>query len=973
MRKIEDLTTYRLIKKENIPDLNSMGYLLEHVKTGAKVMLLENDDKNKVFTIGFRTPPFDSTGTPHILEHSVLCGSKKFPVKDPFLELAKGSLNTFLNAMTYPDKTVYPIASVNDKDFQNLMDVYLDAVFHPNIYSREEIFRQEGWHYEMENADSPLTINGVVYNEMKGAFSSPDDVLSRFILNSLYPDTQYAVESGGDPDVIPELSYEKFLSMHSKYYHPSNSYIYLYGNCDMVEKLEWIDKEYLSEYDKIEIDSSIKVQAPFDSMKTVEKDYSIAADESTEHNTFLSWNVSIGNNLDKINYLAFQILEYALLDVPGAPLMQALLDEGIGSDIDGSYDNGIYQPYFSVIARKADYEQKDKFLQTIRKVLEEQVKNGIDKKALRAGINSFEFRYREADFGHYPKGLMYGLQSFDSWLYDSNEPFIHIAENDTFAELKKRVDSGWFEELIQKYLLDNNFTSMVILKPVKGLTEKHDAEVAAKLADYKNSLSADEINKIVEETAALKAYQDEPSSQEELESIPMLTIDDIEKSAEKFDNSPMTEDGTLFLHHDIFTNGIAYLGLMFKTDGIPSELTPYLGIFKNLLCQIDTENYSYSDLNNEINLESGGVNFSISTYSDIKNDGKFISTFEARGKFLEDKLGFAFEIIPEILFKSKFDDKKRIKESLLMLKSRMASSMISAGHSTAVARADSYFSATSKYIDEVNGITFYDCVSDYADNFDDKYEELVEKINRVKEILFHKDNLMVDFTGSKDGFKFISEKAAEFKNNLSSEKGERDNWVFKPENKNEGFKTASQVQYVAKAANFKKYGLPYNGALKVLQVMMGYDYLWMNIRVKGGAYGCMSGFTRSGDSYMVSYRDPHLTETIDIYNGAADYLKEYDASERDMTKYVIGAISNMDTPLNPKARGLRSLSAYLGNYTFEDVQKERDEVLSCNVETIRSLAPYAAAIRDSEVVVAVGSEEKIRNNEDIFKSTRTLA
>ena len=968
MGKVEELKTYRLIKKEDIPDLNSVGYLLEHVKTGAKVMLLENDDKNKVFTIGFRTPPFDSTGTPHILEHSVLCGSKKFPVKDPFLELAKGSLNTFLNAMTYPDKTVYPVASVNDKDFQNLMDVYMDAVLHPNIYSREQIFRQEGWHYEMENAESPLTINGVVYNEMKGAFSSPDDVLSRYILNSLYPDTQYAVESGGDPDVIPSLTYEKFLSMHSKYYHPSNSYIYLYGNCDMAEKLEWLDKEYLSEYDRLEIDSSIKVQKPFEKMKTLEKEYSIAADESEEKNTFLSWNVSIGDNLDRLNYLAFQILEYALLDVPGAPLMQALLDEGIGADIDGSYDNGVYQPYFSVIARKADYEQKDRFLEVIRKVLEEQVKNGIDKKALRAGINSFEFRYREADFGQYPKGLMYGLQSFDSWLYDSDKPFIHIAENDTFAELKKKVDEGWFEELIQKHLLDNDFCSLVILKPVKGLTEKHDAEVAKKLEEYKNSLSDAEIAKIVEET-----YQDEPSSQEELETIPMLAIEDIEKEAEPFNNAPVNKDGNLFLHHDIFTNGIAYLSLMFKTDGISKELTPYLGIYKNLLCQIDTENYSYSDLNNEINLESGGLSFSICTYSDVHDDGKFISAFEARGKYLEDKLDFAFKIIPEILFKSKFDDKKRIKEVLLMLKSRMASSMISAGHSTAVARAESYFSPTSKYIDEVNGISFYDCVCDYAEHFDEKYDELVEKLNKVKDILFHKDNLIIDFTGSKEVFEGLFDKVSAFKSDLSDEAGLRNEWTFEPENKKEGFKTASQVQYVAKSDNFKAKGLKYTGALKVLQVMMGYDYLWMNIRVKGGAYGCMSAFTRSGDAYMVSYRDPHLSKTVDVFNGAADYLKDFDASDRDMTKYVIGAISNMDTPLNPRARGLRSLSAYLGNYDFEDVQRERDEVLSCNVETIRSLAPYAAVIRDSDIIVAVGSEEKRRSGEALFKTTRTLA
>ena len=971
--KIEDVKAYELIKKEDIKDLNSVGYLLKHKKTGARVLILENDDNNKVFTIGFRTPPFDSTGTPHILEHSVLCGSKKFPAKDPFLELVKGSLNTFLNAMTYPDKTVYPVASVNDKDFQNLMDVYMDAVFHPNIYAREQIFKQEGWHYEMESADAPLTYNGIVYNEMKGAYSSPDDVLARYILSSLYPDTSYAVESGGDPAEIPSLTYEKFLEMHQKYYHPSNSYIYLYGDCDMAEKLNWIDSEYLSEYDHLDIDSEIKYQQPFDKMNVIEKEYSIAEDESEDNNTFLSWNVSIGTNLDRMQYLGFQVLEYALLDVPGAPLMQALLDAGIGEDIDASYDNGVFQPYLSIVAKKSEYSKKDEFLDIIRKVLTEQAEKGVDKKALKAGINYLEFRYREADFGQYPKGLMYGLQSFDSWLYDENEPFMHIAENETFAKLKEAIDEGWFEDMIRKYLLESSFTSMVILKPVKGLTEKRDRAVAEKLAAYKASLSAEEIEKIVEDTKALKAYQDEPSTPEELLSIPMLEISDIEKKAEPYINAVSETDGIKYIHHDIFTNGIAYLGLIFKTDGVSNELTPYLGIFKNFLAQMATENYSYVDLNNEINLESGGIDFSIVTYTDAKDDKKFISVFESRGKFLEDKLEFAYRILPEILFTSKFDDKKRLKEVLLMLKSRMASSMIAAGHSTAVGRAMSYLSPTSKYVDEVNGITLYDLVCDYVENYDAKADELISKINEVKDIVLNRANLMVDFTGSKSAFDEVKSRTAEFIKKLDSSEPKRNEWKAELECKNEGFKTASQVQYVAKAANYKDKGLEYNGALKVLKVMMGYDYLWMNIRVKGGAYGCMSAFTRSGECYMVSYRDPHLKETIEVYNGAAEYLKNFDASERDMTKYVIGAISDMDTPLNPKAKGLRSLAAYLGNYTYAMAQKERDEVLSCNVEVIRDLSKYAEVIKDSEYVCAVGSEEKIKNASDVFKTTRTLA
>ena len=478
---LKELQTYELLEEHHLPDFQSEGYLLRHKKSGARVVLISNDDDNKVFTVGFRTPPEDSTGLPHILEHSVLCGSEKFPAKDPFVELVKGSLNTFLNAMTYPDKTVYPIASCNDKDFQNLMHVYMDAVFHPNIYKHDKIFRQEGWSYKLDDVDADLEYNGVVYNEMKGAFSSPEGVLDRVVLNALFPDTSYHHESGGDPEVIPELTYEQFLEFHSRYYHPSNSYIYLYGDMDMAEKLEWLDREYLSHYDLLEIDSKIRYQEPFDEVKEVEMEYSIASNESEEDNTYLSYNKVIGTSLDKELYLAFEILDYALLSAPGAPLKKALVDAGIGKDIMGSYDNGIYQPVFSIVAKNANVEQKEQFVSVIEKTLSDIVKNGMDKKAIEAGINYHEFRYREADFGGFPKGLMYGLQIFESWLYDDEKPFIHVDAIGTFNLLKEKMNTGYFEELIQKYLLDNAHGAIVVVKPEKGRTARMEKELHDKL------------------------------------------------------------------------------------------------------------------------------------------------------------------------------------------------------------------------------------------------------------------------------------------------------------------------------------------------------------------------------------------------------------------------------------------------------------------------------------------------------------
>ncbi len=967
---------YELLERKEIPDLRSTGYRLVHKKTGARVMLLENEDKNKVFTIAFRTPAPDSTGVPHILEHTVLCGSRKFPVKDPFIELAKGSLNTFLNAMTYPDKTVYPVASTNDRDFQNLMDVYMDAVLHPNIYVREEIFRQEGWHYELESPEEPITLNGVVYNEMKGAYSSPDDVLGRQVYMSLYPDTQYANESGGDPEVIPTLTYEAFLDMHRRYYHPSNSYIYLYGDCDMEEKLNWLDAEYLSDYESLEIDSVIRRQKPFEEQRYVEKEYPVTEEEPLNENSYLSYNCVIGNNLDPKLYIAFQILEYALLDVPGAPLTQALLDRGIGKDIEGVYENGIYQPYFSVVAKKTDLSRKEAFLSAIREVLENLVKNGLDRKALLAGINFFEFRYREADFGAYPKGLMYGLQAFDSWLYDETRPFLHIEQNATFAALREEAERGYFEKLIQEYLLDNPHSTVVALRPVRGLTAAREKAAAEALAAYKAGLSEEEIQELVERTEALRAYQDEPSTQEELMTIPLLKISDIGKKAEPLVNEVSAAGGNLFLHHNIFTNGISYLTLMFAADPVSSELAPYLGLWKSLLGQLDTEHYSYAELSHEINLESGGLEFSLVTYHD-RNGGEkegrnFRPFLEARGRFLPGKLDFGYRMIPEILFTSKLSDKKRLKEVISMIKSRMEVGMVSAGHSTAVLRASSYFTPSASFMDQVNGITFYEMISDLEEHFEEKAEGLIKKLEEVRDLVLRRDGFMTDFTGSEEEAAGARELSESFGRTLSGEKSGRWAWKFVPEAKNEGFRTSSQVQYVAKAGNFREKGLPYHGSLRVLKVMMGYDYLWQNVRVKGGAYGCMSAFARTGECYMVSYRDPHVRETVEVFDNAPEYIRNFEASDRDMTKYVIGAVGDMDAPLTPRVQGVRSLSAYMGGVTFEELQEERDQVLGTDVSVIRSLAPYAEALRDAGYICAVGGEEKIEENKDLFRETRTL-
>ena len=973
---IYDLTAYEVIQKEDLSDIKSQGFLLKHKKSGARILLMENDDENKVFYIGFRTPPSDSTGVPHIMEHSVLCGSRDFPVKDPFVELVKGSLNTFLNAMTYPDKTVYPVASCNDKDFQNLMHVYMDAVFYPNIYQHDEIFRQEGWSYKLDQPDGELTVSGVVYNEMKGAFSSPEGVLDRVILNTLFPDTSYANESGGDPDVIPELTYEQFLDFHRKYYHPSNSYIYLYGDMNMEEKLRWLDEKYLSDFDTAEVDSEIQYQEPFSEMREVVKEYSITSGESVEDKTYLSWNKAIGTSLDEKLYLAFQILDYALLSAPGAPLKKALVDAGIGKDIMGSYDNGVYQPLFSVIAKNANVEQKEEFIRVIEDTLRGIAENGMDKKALRAGINYYEFRFREADFGNYPRGLMYGLQLYDSWLYDETKPFIHMQAIPTFEFLKSQVDTGYFEGLIRNYLLENTHGAVVIIRPEQGRTARMDRELAEKLQAYKESLSPEEVQKLVDDTHELEQYQEEESSPEDLAKIPVLKREDISREIAPIYNDEMEIGGVKLVHHNVETNGIGYVTMMFDLSGIREELLPYVGILQSVLGIIDTTNYEYGELFNEINIHTGGIGTSLELYTDVTKvkEKEFRATFEMRGKALYPKMDVLFSMMREILMESRLDDEKRLKEILAMLKSRLLASFLSSGHTTAALRALSYTSPMSKFKDDTDGIGFYEAVKVIEEDFEGQKETLIRNLKEIARRIFRADNLMLSYTSSEEGLEPMTKAFAAVKDSLYTGGEMTDEaCVLHCRKRNEGFKTSSKVQYVARVGNFIDGGQKYSGTLQILKVILGYDYLWQNIRVKGGAYGCMSNFNRIGDAYLISYRDPNLERTMEVYEGVVDYLKNFNVSDRDMNKFIIGTMSSLDRPMNPAAKGARSMNLYMNRVSEEMIRSERGQILDAQQDDIRALADVVKAMLDQNLLCVIGSEEKIEEQKDMFLEVKTLS
>lgn len=968
---LSNCTAYEVLEEKKLDDIQSMGYLLRHKKSGARISLISNEDENKVFYIGFRTPSLDSMGAAHILEHSVLCGSQKFPVKDPFVELVKSSLNTFLNAMTYPDKTIYPVASCNDKDFQNLMEVYLDAVLYPNIYQHREIFGQEGWHYEMEDLESQLTINGVVYNEMKGAFSSPDEVLSRAVMSTLYPDTSYSFESGGDPEVIPELSYEQFLAFHQKYYHPINSYIYLYGNMDMEEKLNWMDREYLSKFEAIEVDSQVKEQKPFDKMREVEIPYNIASGESLEDNTYLSYNVSTGSILDKTLYVAFDILDYALLSAPGAPLKQALLDAKIGKDIMASFDNYTLQPMLSVVAKNSNMERKEEFIEIIQNVLREQVEKGINKKSLRAGLNSFEFRYREADYGQFPKGLLFGIKCLDSWLYDDSKPFLHLEELEIIEFLKQQVETGYFEKLVQEYLLDNTHAAVVIARPEYGLNARREEALAKKLQEYRESLSMEERQEIVSFTHHLRQYQEEPSSQEDMDKLPALTRQDIKKEGEKLYIREKYVDDTLLLCHDIDTNGIAYFSLMFDVTDLPEEKIPYLGILKSVLGYVDTQTYTFSELANEINLHTGGIFSNIGIYPHV--NGESISLkYEVKVKALYHEIPRTMEIIREILSLSSFQGQERLYEIIAELKSRLQMNLSSAGHSISSMRAMSYFSESAKYTDMTQGIEFYQLVKELEEHFEEKKDALSEILMGLAEEIFCKENLMFSIGAQKQGMEQIEREVGALKNILHEKHQGQEPEPLQLVKKNEGFLDASQVQYVSRAGNFCREGYEYTGALRILKVLLSYDYLWLNVRVKGGAYGCMSGFTRNGNGYFTSYRDPHLARTNEVYEGIPEYLEQFTAEEKEMTKYIIGTFSTVDAPLTPAAKTGRSATAYLTGVTEDMLKKERAETLNATQEDIRSLAGIVRAVLREDAFCVIGNEQKLTEEKELFQELKNL-
>ncbi len=972
---------YERVCARELPDFHSEGLVLRHKKTGARICLIVNEDNNKVFSIAFRTPPANGTGVPHIIEHTVLCGSQKYPLKDPFIELEKGSLQTFLNAMTYPDKTVYPVASCNDKDFQNLMDVYLDAVFHPNIYKHREIFMQEGWHYELESPDDELTINGVVYSEMKGAFSSADDVLSREIQCALFPDTTYGQESGGDPEEIPKLTYEEYLDFHKRYYHPSNSYIFLYGDMDMEEKLDYLDREVLSHYDYEPVDSEIHLQQPL-GHRRVEITYPMGEEESPEGKTFLTYNAVLGSSLDLKRSIAWEVIVNALLNCPGAPVRQALIDAGIGDDVVCSFDDEIAQTMISIIARNARPEQEEDFVRILREVFEKQCKEGIRKSSLLATLNNMEFQYRENDCGSYPRGLMQGLHVLTCQLYDDSRVFDCLELGAVYEELRAEVDTGYFERLIEEQFLACPHTVVLVANPEPGLATKKEQELQDSLAAYKASLSEEELQKIIDDTKRLREYQNAEEAPEALASIPLLSLSDIGTKAEPLCNEECRISDMPVVLHDIATNGIAYLALYFDVTQLPAEELPYASLLAGLLGMVDTEKHTYLDLADELNLHTGGLSLVLDTFSTERDYRAFSGFFEIRVKAFYRELPATFALLQEILTTSKLDDKKRLKEIVAEGVLRLQSILERRGHTTASSRASSYHDAGEYFLQQIKGVDYLHFLCRLNEEFEERADDTIAHMKRVLAYMLCEERLTVSLTAESEGYRKLEELIPTFAKSVLKKASDSPiapasqlPWLggYPLEKKNEGFTYAGQVNYVARSGNFRKAGIRCAGSDRVLRTMLSLDYLWNRVRVEGGAYGCMCSFAPvSGTAFFVSYRDPKLAETNEVFEGMADYVEHLELADRELTKYIIGTIGSIDVPKTPKMLGDRSMNHYFIGSTMEELQRVRDEILGATVEQLRQGAALLRAAMAEDCLCVLGGERAVKENEAMFCKTMPL-
>ena len=959
---------FRLDRIERIDEINGTAYEMKHEKSGARLIYIDSPDSNKVFNIAFRTTPHNSTGVAHIMEHSVLCGSRKFPLKEPFVELVKGSLNTFLNAMTYPDKTMYPVASKNDKDFHNLMDVYLDAVFYPRVREDAEIVMQEGWHYELENADDELTYKGVVFNEMKGVYSSPDSVLERQMMRELFPDTTYGVDSGGDPDYITDLTYEEFQEFYRVHYHPSNSYIFLYGDMNIEEQLAFLNDEYLSHFDAIDVHTEVALQAPFTEGKVVSYPYSVGSEEPTDNRTLNSFAYVLPDVTPE-HSLAFEVLTHALLTSPAAPLKQALVKAGIGSDISGYYLDSIRQPMWTVQATGSNLDKQADLQRIVESTLQELCDKGLDKELLEASLNSIEFALRESDFGGRPIGLAYIIRMMDNWLYD-NDPLELLHYEEALTNIRKGLAGTYFEDLIRHSILNNNHKVLVSIYPERGLQERKDAEVKEHLANVKANMTSEEIEAIVEQTKRLKIRQETPDSDEALASIPLLELSDLNPNIEAVERRESKIGNTTVHFVPTFTKGINYVGLYFKLNCLTEEELFYADILSDILGRIDTSERGYEALAKDINMNLGGLSSDITAISKDGKRDEFTPLMIVRAKALHSKLPDLCRLINEVVKKADYSDDQRLTELVQESKAIWDNEAFRRGNSIVSQRVMAQVSAVGKFRDNGN-LGYYQKISELASN-PAALPLLPEKLAEVARKIFRANNVDIMFVGEEGELEAFENLMKPFVETWDTTELSNDVLQITRLSGNDGIVTAGKVQYVAQGGNFIDHGFKHVGPMSVLETILRYEYLWIRIRVQGGAYGAFANFYDDGNMIFCSYRDPNLLETLNVYKELPQYLRDFTLTDREMRKYIIGTMSSLDLPMTPALRGPRAMGMYFSGAKLEDKVEFRKQVIACKPEDIVALADVVEPVLNDNHICTMGNEQKIKDAGNVFDNIVSL-
>ncbi len=952
------MKNYKLIEQKYIEDIHSNVSLYEHEKTKARVVTLENDMDNLAFGIGFKTPPKDSTGVAHILEHSVLGTNEKYTTKEPFFDLIKTSVATFLNAMTFNDKTIYPFSSKNKKDFYNLLDVYMTSVLFPGIYESKNIFLREGWHYELLNKEDDITINGIVYNEMKGAYSSEDEQIYDGVRLKLFENSTYGIDSGGNPKNIPDLSYEEFLDFHRKYYHPSNSYIYISGNLDMEEALETIDIDFLSKFDYLDVDSEIIL--PPARTKREEFHFEYAAAKEEKNKDYLAIGYNLGKYDNKIDAFMASFMSELLIDSEAAPVKEALLAKGLGEDVYSITQEGLVLD-FNIFSKYTSRDRKDEFVETIENTLIDLVKNGIDKDLLRATLNKVEFGIREG--GGANAQIYRFIWAMSNWHYGKT-PFEGLDFSNAINFIREKIDTDYFERYIEEKFLNNSDSVVMVATPSATKNEKEAKELKDRLSAYKASLSDEEIDKLIEETNAFNEFLSKEDSDEDKATLPTLELTDIKPEIEHTKYSVEEYKNSEIMKITQPTNGITFLNFMFDSSFVKEEDLFYYSLLDAFLTKLRTENYSYQELDNIINMNTGGINSKSIVLTHNKTE-EMLPKFKVTMRVLSDKVKKSFEILEEVLFRTKFDNKKRIKDILLELKSDMDGRVIQMGHIAAANVVKSYYAKDSYYQEVIGGFIFYNRLCDFIENFDKEVDTLIEKLEEYSSKMFNRRGLVVSVTQEENYMDNISE-VKKFIDKLTDEEVVASPFEFKENKRNVAYTSSANVNYVAKGYSYKNIGKEYNGNIAVIKNLVGSDYLYTEIRAKGGAYGQGLLVNQDGDMVATSYRDPHIINTLKVYDNIGDYIRNLKLTDKELKDAIIGSINTFDPNLSPQDKGELAMSRYITGLTEEEVENNKEECLKTTLEELKEYAEVIEKVMEKEYICVIGNEEKIMEHKELF-------